>query len=53
MTNQKSYSVTDLIKILNKPGLLYWANNIGLSGLSLHEQRNKLAKKGTKKHNEI
>ena len=43
-------SVTKLIDLLNKPGLVYWANNIGLKGLSLNDYRVESSKNGTNKH---
>ena len=46
-------SVTGLLKLLHKEGLLYWSNKIGLEGTSLKDYRNKSSKKGTKKHNEV
>lgn len=46
-------SVTELTKLLDKPGLLYWANKIGLNGVSLKEARNKNTSKGTNLHKQI
>jgi len=43
-------SITHLLKLLNKPALLTWANKIGLNGVSLKEYRNKLTNEGTNKH---
>lgn len=39
--------------MLNKPGLINWANRIGLGGTSLKEFKKKSTDKGTSKHKEI
>lgn len=46
-------AVTTLLKLLDKPALLNWANRIGLDGISLKEYRSKSTKKGTLKHKQI
>lgn len=46
-------SVTDLIKLLDKPALLNWANKIGLQGIKLEEYREKSKKDGTSIHKQI
>lgn len=46
-------SVTKLIDILNKPALLYWANNLGLSGVNIREYYEEKSNQGNKSHNEI
>ena len=45
--------VTKLINLLDKPSLVYWANKIGLQGVSLKEYKYNSQKKGTNKHKEI
>lgn len=46
-------SVTQLIGLLDKPGLLKWANKIGLQGIKLDEYRNKVMQQGTNYHKQI
>ena len=46
-------SVTELIKLLDKPALLNWANKIGLEGIGLDEYRKKVMKDGTSIHKQI
>lgn len=46
-------SVTLLLKMLHKEGLLHWANKIGLEGISLSDYRKKSTKDGINKHSEI
>lgn len=46
-------SVTNLISLLNKPGLINWANKIGLNGVSLSEFSSQSTKSGSSKHKEI
>jgi ATP-dependent exoDNAse (exonuclease V) beta subunit len=46
-------AVTKLVNLLDKPSLVYWANKIGLDGVSLKEYRTKSQNKGTNKHKEI
>ena len=46
-------AVTKLIGLLDKPGLVYWANKIGLNGVSLKEHRLKSTNDGTDKHNKV
>ncbi|MCK5617085.1 hypothetical protein KAR91_85270 [Candidatus Pacearchaeota archaeon] len=43
-------SVTELLNLLDKPGLLHWANKIGLEGIQLKEYRKKCLAKGTSLH---
>jgi len=49
----KKPSVTNLIKLLDKPALLSWANRIGLQGTKLSEYRKNRMKFGTSVHKEI
>lgn len=51
MNNQET--VTGLIDLLNKPGLLYWANKIGLNGVSLKAYREQSSNAGIESHNQI
>ena len=46
-------SVTRLIEILNKPALVYWANGLGLKGVSLNEYYKEVKSDGNKKHNKV
>jgi predicted RecB family nuclease len=46
-------AVTRLLDLLNKPALLFWANKIGLKGLSLNEYYKESSGKGIKKHHQI
>lgn len=46
-------SVTELIKLLDKPALLNWANKIGLQGIKLEEYRKKSLSDGISIHNQI
>lgn len=46
-------TVTGLISLLDKPGLLIWANKIGLAGTSLKEYRAKSTQAGTDNHNKV
>lgn len=46
-------TVTELLKLLDKPQLLKWANKIGLDGVSLDEYRRQSTTKGTSIHNQI
>jgi len=46
-------ALTKLLKILDKPALLKWANKIGLQGVSLDDYMNKSSKKGISIHNDI
>jgi len=46
-------SVTELLNLLDKPGLLPWANKIGLEGISLKEYRKKCLSKGSSLHKQI
>lgn len=43
-------SVTQLLNLLDKPGLMVWANKIGLEGIRLDEYRKECLKKGTSLH---
>src|SRR5258705_13839097 len=42
--------VTDLIKLLDKPALLNWANKIGLKGVALKDYRQKALSAGKDWH---
>jgi hypothetical protein len=53
MSNLNKPSVTNLIKLLDKPALLNWANKIGLEGIKLSDYRSKVFKQGTNYHKEI
>lgn len=46
-------SVTTLIDTLDKPGLLYWANKIGLEGINLRDYYKKTSSEGSKSHNKV
>ena len=46
-------SVTDLVKLLDKPALMKWANKIGLEGISLDEYWQKSRSAGTSLHKQI
>ena len=46
-------TVTDLIKLLDKPALLGWANRIGLDGIKLDDYRKKSTTTGTSLHKQI
>lgn len=46
-------TVTRLIDLLEKPGLKYWANKIGLQGVSLKDYEPKVKKEGNIGHNQI
>lgn len=46
-------TVTKLLKLLDKPALLGWANRIGLDGVSLEEHRFKSQSRGNNWHDEI
>lgn len=43
-------SVTELISLLDKPGLMKWANKIGLEGTKLSSYRTSVQNHGTSKH---
>lgn len=49
----KKPSVTELIDLLNKPGLMKWANKIGLQGLSIDAYRKQKKEEGTSVHEQI
>lgn len=49
----KKPSVTELLKLLDKPALLYWANKIGLQGIKLNEYRKKSLSSGVSLHKQI
>ncbi len=49
----KKPSVTELLKLLDKPQLLKWANKIGLEGVSLEDYRNKSTGDGISIHSQI
>lgn len=46
-------AVTKLTSMLHKEGLLYWANKIGLEGVSLNDYRKKSTKEGINKHQQV
>lgn len=46
-------TVTKLLKLLDKPALINWANRIGLQGVSLDAHREKSKAKGNNWHDEI
>lgn len=46
-------SVTELIRLLDKPALLGWANKIGLEGVSLRDARQKSMSAGVSWHKKI
>jgi len=46
-------AVTKLTSMLHKEGLLYWANKIGLEGISLNDYRKKSTKDGINKHQQV
>ena len=41
------------MRLLDKPALVYWANKIGLEGVSISEHRKQSAAKGTSIHDQI
>jgi hypothetical protein len=49
----KKPSVSDLIKLLDKPGLLNWSNKLGLDGIVLQEAQKKYRNDGTSLHSQI
>ncbi len=46
-------AVTRLIDLLDKPGLKYWANKIGLKGINLRDYEPEVQSQGNIGHNEI
>mgnify|MGYP003426705574 CR=1 FL=1 len=46
-------SVTDLLKLLDKPALLNWANKIGLEGININDYRKKSMAGGSSIHYQI
>ena len=46
-------SVSELLDLLNKPALLYWANKLGLEGVPLQEFYKKSKKSGISIHSQI
>lgn len=46
-------SVADLLKLLDKPALLRWANRIGLQGIELDQYRKNAMAKGSDHHKQI
>jgi hypothetical protein len=46
-------SVTDLLKLLDKPALLSWANKKGLEGIDISKERSKWLNAGTSIHSQI
>lgn len=49
----KKPSLTELLEMLNKPALVYWANNLGLRGVSLQKHKQELRETGTSLHKQI
>jgi hypothetical protein len=49
----KKPSVSNLISLLDKPALLHWANNLGLKGKKLSDERKKWLSRGTSIHSQI
>jgi ATP-dependent exoDNAse (exonuclease V) beta subunit len=46
-------TVTELLKLLDKPALLKWANKIGLEGIVLEDYRKKSMQSGSSLHKQI
>jgi hypothetical protein len=46
-------TVTEILSLLDKPGLMKWANKIGLEGIRLDEYRKKCLKGGLSLHRQI
>jgi len=53
MKTIKKPSVTQLIKLLDKPALLGWANKQGLKGIDIAEKRKEWLSYGSSLHNQI
>lgn len=49
----KKPSVTQLLKLLDKPALLNWANKQGLAGIDINIDKDRFLKAGTSIHNQI
>lgn len=49
----KKPSVTELIRLLDKPALLSWANKQGLKGIDITKKRNEWMSYGTSLHKQI
>lgn len=49
----KKPSISDLLKLLDKPALLSWANKQGLLGIDIAKERNKWLNAGTSIHSQI
>lgn len=49
----KTPSVTELLDLLNKPALVYWANNLGLKGVKLSDYYQNSKKNGISLHSQI
>lgn len=49
----KKPSVTELLNLLDKPALMYWANKKGLEGFRLSDLRKKNTSKGISLHKQI
>jgi len=49
----KTPSVSELLDLLNKPALVYWANNLGLKGVKLNDYYRESKKKGISLHSQI
>lgn len=46
-------TVSQLLDLLNKPSLVYWANNLGINGIKLQDYYIKSKKKGISIHEQI
>lgn len=49
----KKPSVSNLLDLLNKPALMYWANNLGLEGMSLKKYRKRRLSYGISLHKQV
>lgn len=49
----KKPAITELLKLLDKPALLNWANKQGLQGIDISVKRDFLKKEGTSMHEQI
>jgi hypothetical protein len=45
--------VTELLSLLDKPALLYWANNLGLKGIRVFQERERKRKDGLSLHGQV
>lgn len=46
-------TVSQLLELLNKPNLIYWANNLGINGIKLKDYYESSSKKGISLHTQI